>query len=83
MKSDGVKDVFKWIEQKCKEQKKIVDTAEEERRANIGWRLFEDTQCLYDDADLELKLANERLKTLVEVKIGVEKYMKKLKHNGE
>lgn len=83
MKSDGVKDVFKWLEDKCKEQKKIVDKYEEERRANIGWKLFEDTQCLYDDSDLKLKLAKEKLKTLVEVKISVEKYMKKLKHNGE
>ena len=74
MKSDGVKDVFKWLEQKCKEQKKEVDRLEEMCRGPWGF--------LYRDGD-ELIKAQERLQAYVDIKIGVEKYMKKLKHQGE
>lgn len=74
MKSDGVKDVFKWLEQKCKEQKKEVDRLEEMCLGPWGF--------LYRDGDEILK-AKERLQAYVDIKIGVEKYMKKLKHQGE
>ena len=73
MKSDGVQDVFKWLEQKCKEQKKVVDELEDLCR---GYGMF----CRYCD---ELIQAQERLKAYVEMKIGVEKYMKKLRYQGE
>lgn len=47
------------------------------------WSYFEDTHCIVDNAEVELKLAQERLRAYVDIKIGVEKYMKKLKHMGE
>ena len=74
MKSDGVQDVFEWLEQKCKDQKKEVDKLAELCRGS--WSL------LYRDGD-ELLKAQERLKAYVEMKIGVEKYMKKLRYQGE
>ena len=74
MKSDGVKDVFKWLEQKCKDQKKVVDDLEEQGRGPWGF--------LYRDSE-ELIREKERLKAYVDIKIGVEKYMKKLRHQGE
>lgn len=74
MKSDGVKDVFKWLEQKCKDQKKVVDELESLCRGSWGF--------LYEDSD-DLSKAKERLQTYVDIKIGVEKYMKKLRHQGE
>ena len=74
MKSDGVKDVFKWLEQKCKEQKREVDRLEDLCHGSWGF--------LYRDSDDIIK-AKERLQAYVDIKIGVEKYMKKLRHQGE
>ena len=72
-KSDGVEDIFHWLEQKCKDQKKEVDDLVYTNR--FGCHI-----CYNDE---EYSLAKERLDTLVEIKIGVEKYMKKLRHQGE
>lgn len=83
MKSNGVRDVFIWLEQKCKEQKRLVDKAEEYKKANQHWVFFDDTRCIVDDANINLALAKERLQAYVDIKISVEKYMKKLKHQGE
>lgn len=58
MKSDGVEDILKWLEEKCKEAK-------------------------IDSVQMDVERAETRLATLVEIKIGVEKYMKKLRHNGQ
>jgi hypothetical protein len=74
LKSEGVKDVFKWLEQKCKEQKKEVDELEDLCRGSWGF--------LYRNSD-DLLRAKERLQAYVDIKVGVEKYMKKLKHQGE
>lgn len=74
MKSDGVRDVFKWLEQKCKDQKKVVDDLEDMCSGSWGF--------LYADSDEMIK-AKERLHAYVDIKIGVEKYMKKLIHQGE
>ena len=83
MKSDGVKDVFEWLKQKCKEQKMLVDKAEEYAKQNRHWAFFDDTRCIVDGAKVDLSLAKERLQAYVDIKIGVEKYMKKLRHQGE
>ena len=42
LKSEGVKDVFKWLDKKCKEQKNIVEKAEQN---------FQDTKrsCYFED----------------------------------
>ena len=80
-KSDGVKDVFKWLEKKCKEQKQQVIKAQNEfEEAKKQWSGFDDTQCIIDGAEISLARAEERLQAYVDIKIGVEKYMKKLRH---
>ncbi len=77
MKSEGVKDIVEWLEDKCKEAKAEVESCERECNA-MGH--FGDCGEFYYS---ELKMARARLKTLVEVKIGAEKYMKKLRHEGQ
>lgn len=83
MKSDGVKDVFKWLEKKCKEQKKRVEKAEEEYDRTRRTCYFEDEECIVESAKIDLEREKAKLDALVEVKISVEKYMRKLKHQGE
>lgn len=83
-KSDGVKDIFDWMKQKCKDQKRIVDEAEEYYQSQKRrWSWYDDTKCIVDGAEVDLALAKERLQAYVDIKIGVEKYMKKLRHQGE
>lgn len=84
MKSEGVKDVFKWLDKKCKEQKKDVENAEQYYKdAKRQWSCFDDTKCIIDSAEIELEREKERLNAYVDIKIGVEKYMRKLRHQGE
>ena len=83
LKSEGVKDVFKWLDKKCKEQKNIVEKAEQNFQDTKRSCYFEDEQCLIDSAEIELERAKERLNAYVDVKISVERYMRKLRHQGE
>lgn len=83
MKSEGVKDVFKWLDKKCKEQKIVVEKAEQNFQDTKRSYYFEDEQCLIDSAEIELERAKERLSAYVDIKIGVEKYMRKLRHQGD
>jgi predicted RNase H-like nuclease (RuvC/YqgF family) len=77
MKSEGVKDIVEWLEDKCKEAKAKVEAAE---RSNRALGMYEDCGDFYRENLIE---ARARLSTLVEVKIGAEKYMKKLRHEGQ
>ena len=83
MKSEGVKDIFKWLDKKCKEQKLVVERAEQNYQYIKKQCYFEDEQCLIDSAEMELECAKERLSAYVDIKISVEKYMKKLRYQGE
>lgn len=67
-KADGVDDCVKWIKQKIKVKKEELD------KQKKNW-LF-----LYDDYNAELK---QEIDFLVEIKIGLEKYKKKLKYMSE
>ena len=80
MKSDGVQDIFTWLKTKCKEENTKVQIAEEEYEEAKRTYHFEDEQCLIDSAERNVEIAKARLNAIVEVKIGVEKYMKKLRH---
>ena len=84
-KSMVVKDIFKWMKKKCKEQKKIVDLAEKalEKAKRNCW--YEDDVLVFNASSEELNLAREqgKLDGYVQIKIGIEKYMKKLKHEEE
>lgn len=77
MKSEGVKDIVKWLEEQCKEAKKDMLQAKEDKRQ---FGIFEDCGEFYET---EYLLAEKKLETLVQVKISTEKYMKKLRHQGE
>ena len=82
VKSDGIEDVLKWIKDKCKEERTKVQIAEKEYEQNKRICHFEDEQCLIESAEVDVKIAKARLDAFVEVKIGVEKYMKKLRYEG-
>ena len=84
MKSDGVEDIFKWMKDKCKEQKQVVEQSRKNlEKETKEWSGFDDTQCFIDAAKVNLEREEAKLAAFVEVKIGVEKYMKKLRHQGE
>lgn len=83
MKSEGVEDIFKWLKDKCKEEKAKVQAAEKEYEEKKRTCHFEDEQCLINFAQMNVEVAKARLSAFVETKIGVEKYMKKLKHEGQ
>ena len=62
VKSEGVRDIVKWIEQQIKEKK-------QEMKDYVGW----------DDMGNK----QSELDQMISWKISTEKYMKKLKHQGE
>ena len=62
MKSEGVRDIVKWMEQQIKEKK-------QEMKDYVGW------------GDMGNK--QSELDQMISWKISTEKYMKKLKHQGE
>lgn len=73
-KIEGVKDVFKWLEQRCKDQKRILEKEKEKAKKSNGYYYW------FDDCGEQIIREEEiKLQTLVETKISVEKYMKKLK----
>ncbi len=74
MKSEGVKDIVKWLEGQIKEQKAVVERAERDNRS-LG--MYEDCGDYYRE---NLAVARAKMDTLVSVKISTEKYMKKLRH---
>jgi len=74
--SDGVKSVLKWLKQECKTQKKKLDNMKE-RKLNGEFYWYEDM------GESIIREEEIKLQTLIEVKISVEKYMKKLKHEEE
>lgn len=76
MKSDEVEDIFTWLKAKCKEDKTKVQIAEKEYEEAKRTYHFEEI----DSAERNVEIAKARLNAIVEVKIGVEKYMKKLRH---
>lgn len=79
MKSEGVKDVVKWLNEQIKEAKARLEEAKSDKRS---FGMFEDCGSSYDDAFIR---AEQHLSTLVSVKISTEKYSKKLHHqeNGK
>ena len=60
----------------------MVEKAEKNYQTQKRGYQFEDEQCLIDSAERELNCSKERLQAYVDIKIGVEKYMRKLKHQG-
>lgn len=77
MKSEGVKEVVKWMEQELKKQKEAVEAA----RKQLGiFGHFEDCGSSYEYAFVE---EQAKLAAMVSWKISTEKFMKKLRHEGQ
>jgi hypothetical protein len=74
MKSEGVKDVVRWMEGEIKKAKGELDEANKNHSLIPAVGEFYDTQ---------RREAEIRLRTMVSWKISTEKYMKKLRHQGE
>lgn len=74
MKSEGVKDVVKWLEGEIKKAKQNHEQAIKDRK-NFG--MYEDCGEYYHQNEAVAKAV---LDELVRVKISTEKYSKKLKH---
>jgi len=75
--SKGVKDCVKFIEKQIKNEQKYLLREEEDER-QLGH--FEDCGVFYREQVLKQK---ERINTMIEMKIKIEKYSKKLKHMAE
>jgi radical SAM superfamily enzyme len=69
-KSDGVHDMLVWIKQRCKQLKKQID--EEKKQMSSFW-----------DTNDYLNYLQAQLHEAVRIKVATEKYMKKLRHQGE
>lgn len=82
-KSEGVKDVFKWLDKECKKQKKCLDLSKEEYEKDKKWCCFDDTLCILESDKEAIIREQAKLDALVFVKISTEKYWRKLKHEEE
>jgi len=77
MKSEGVKDCVKWLEKKLKEEKECLKEDNENLR-NFG--MFDGCGPSYRQNLIEREA---RMESLVEAKVGLEKYMRKLRHMAD
>lgn len=75
--SEAVKDCAKHLERKIKREQKYLEHEQQDAR-HFG--IFEDCGQFYVD---KVKERETRIKTLIEEKISLEKYAKKLKHQAE
>jgi len=77
MKSEGVRDCVKWLEKKLKEEKKEL---EKDNKNYATWGMFSDCGPSYENAVVEREA---RIEALVEAKVSLEKYMRKLRHMAD
>lgn len=70
MKSEGVRDCIKWIEQKLKEEKKEL---EKDKDMKSIYGMFEDCGESYR---VQVYEDEARMNALIETKVSLEKYMK-------
>jgi hypothetical protein len=73
-KSEGVRDCVKWLEQELKKQEKNVEGAE---KNELDFGMYDDCGESYRH---ELIRQKQQMETMVNIKVSLEKYMKKLKH---
>lgn len=71
--SEVVKNVFKWLDNKCKIQRDNLEKVKQQKK-NGHFMYFDDNGKSYIEEE------EIRLETLVGVKISIEKYMRKLRH---
>jgi len=77
MKSEGVKDVVKWLRKEIRKAKKELESAKKDR-AEFG--MYEDCGDSYEGNVIE---AQSALDTLIRIKIKTERYAKKLKYQEQ
>jgi len=77
MKSEGAKDCVKWLEKKLKEEKEYLKEDNENLKT---FGMFSDCGPSYRNAVIEREA---RMESLIEAKVGLEKYMRKLRHMAE
>jgi len=77
MKSEGVKDVAKWLKKEIRKAKKALESAKKDR-ADFG--MYEDCGDSYEGNVIE---AQSALDTLIHIKIKTERYAKKLRHQEQ
>jgi len=77
MKSEGVKDCVKWLENKLKGEKNEL---ENDNKNYSTWGMFDDCGPSYENAIVEREA---RMESLIEAKVGLEKYMRKLRHMAD
>jgi hypothetical protein len=77
MKAEGVKDCVKWIEDKLKSEKQSL-IKDKELESIYG--MYEDCGESYRN---EVIKGKARMEALIEAKVSLEKYKKKLKYEAE
>ena len=83
MKSEGAKDILKWLEKKCKEQKRIVNKVTKFIEENRNYTFFAGSYCTIDGKDVDIASAEEVLQAYLDIKAYVEKYIEKMVSLGE
>lgn len=77
IKSEGVKDCVEWVKEKLKEEKILL---KQDTLLYQTYGFYSDCGSSYEH---NLAVREARMSALVEVKVSLEKYMKKLKHMTE
>ena len=77
MKSEGVKDVVKWLRKEIRKAKKELESAKKDR---AEFSMYEDCGDSYEGNVIE---AQSALDTLIRIKIKTERYAKKLKYQEQ
>ena len=83
VKSEVVKEVFKWARERCRKQKIRVEDAEKEYKRTLRDCYFEDEMCIIEGAKIDFEREKAKLEAYVDVKIGIEKFMRKCRHEEE
>lgn len=80
MKSEVVKEIFKWADKRCKKQKEMLKIAEKRAEHERKHCYFEDNVCFIEESNVDMAIAKAKLEAYVDIKVGLEKYMRKCRH---
>lgn len=77
MKAEGVKDCIKWLEKKLKMEKEEL---KEDKKNYADFGMFDDCGPSYEN---DVVVQEARMEAMVEVKVSLEKYIRKLRHMAD
>lgn len=77
IKADGVKDCVKQTEKKIKEEKKLLEI---DKKDYQSFGMYDDCGSIYEQHVIKREA---RIEVLIEQKISLEKYMRKLRHEAK